>query len=331
MFLDDNGGRFDRVSLVSQCVQEFLTMKVSSRHQTSVGRIVMLLLVVGLLPRLPGFADEKSVRPPQVPESAIEVTGLRIADATCWADDNLLYIVLQSLPKDSIVSIPRLANSIRTVTWQDTPKESLTVKPEPQHWLIELDSTANVKATVIILQLDGPLTLMSTDLIDGPNSQGIIRLPASHAITHGSTLRFEPQPHKNTVGYWSNDKDYAEWKFQVPAPGRFEVDVLQGCGKGHGGSEVQFKIGPQSLPMIVQETGHFQNFVWRTVGVAEFSETGLQSLQIVPVQKVAGAVMDVREVRLVPAGTDRSFDSQLVAPEAFQTLKPLNKSGPARK
>ena len=300
-------------------------MTISSHHNTAVGRRFLLLLVIGLLSKLPAVADQQSVRPPQVPESAVEVSGLQIANAACWAESNLLYVVHESVPDESTVRIPRLANSIRTVAWQDFPRVPLTVKPEPQHWMIELGSKEKVKSSVIVLELDGPLTLMTADLIDHPNAQGLIRLPASHAITHGSTLRFEPQPHKNTVGYWSDPRDYAEWKFQVPARGRYEVDVLQGCGKNHGGSEVQLRIGEQSLPLIIQETGHFQNFIWRTVGIAEFSEAGLQSLQIVPIRKAAGAVMDVREVRLVPEGTERSFDPQLADPEAFSALRPLSK------
>ncbi len=33
--------------------------------------------------------------------------------------------------------------------------------------------------------------------------------------------------------------DSASWEFTVTKPGKFTVEVLQGCGKGQGGSEVE--------------------------------------------------------------------------------------------
>lgn len=133
-----------------------------------------------------------------------------------------------------------------------------------------------------------------------PGKDGSILLTARAATVHGSQLRYEPLPHKETLGFWTRAEDWASWEFTVQNPGRFTVEVLQGCGTGQGGSEVEIVVGAQRLPMIVEDTGHFQNFRPRTIGVLEFDQPGRHSLEIRPKTKAKAAVMDVRAVSLRP-------------------------------
>jgi hypothetical protein len=130
-------------------------------------------------------------------------------------------------------------------------------------------------------------------------AKGKILLPASAATVHGEKLRYEPQPFKNTLGFWVKQDDWAEWTFDVPVAGTYEVDVLQGCGKGSAGAEVEFTVGGKSFKMVVQETGHFQHFIRRPLGAVELP-AGKASLTVKPKSKPGAAVMDLREVRLVP-------------------------------
>jgi hypothetical protein len=129
--------------------------------------------------------------------------------------------------------------------------------------------------------------------------RGDVRLHARDARTHGAKLRFEPEPWKNTLGYWVEARDWADWDFTVPAAGRYEIEVLQGCGTGNGGSEVQVTVGNQPLTFTVRETGHFQNFIPLAIGEVDLP-AGPQSLAIRPVRKARDAVMDVRQIILRP-------------------------------
>ncbi len=139
------------------------------------------------------------------------------------------------------------------------------------------------------------------DYVPNPQAKdGTIVMPARTAEVFGTMLRFEPLPHKNTLGYWVNKDDWASFPFTVSRGGKFTVEVLQGCGKGHGGSEVEVAIGEQSLKFIVEDTGHFQNFKPRDIGEISIEKPGLYTLTIKPKMKKAAAVMDVREVRLKP-------------------------------
>jgi arylsulfatase A-like enzyme len=136
-----------------------------------------------------------------------------------------------------------------------------------------------------------------------PNPQaadGTIALPARTAEVHGTQLRYEPLPHKNTLGYWTRAEDWASWDFEVSKPGTFSVTVLQGCGRGQGGSEVELTVADQNLRLTVEDTGGFQNFKAREVGRVRLDQAGRYTLRVTPRRKPAGAVMDLRSVTLRP-------------------------------
>lgn len=136
-----------------------------------------------------------------------------------------------------------------------------------------------------------------------PNPQGvggIVTLQARTADVHGVQLRFEPMPHKNTLGFWSNATDWASWDFTITTPGRFSLAALQGCGKGQGGSDVEFTLAGQTLTMQVEDTGGFQNFKARSIGEVRIEKPGRYTLAVKPRRKAGAAVMDLREVKLTP-------------------------------
>ncbi len=137
-----------------------------------------------------------------------------------------------------------------------------------------------------------------------PNPQsadGSILLHSRAADIYGAMLRYEPEPHKNTLGYWTKKEDWGSWDFTVEKPGAFTLEVLQGCGKGSGGAEVEFAIGEQKLTMTVQDTGHFQNFIPRELGKVKVEKAGVYTLTVKPKTKPGVAVMDLRQVTLKPA------------------------------
>ena len=125
-------------------------------------------------------------------------------------------------------------------------------------------------------------------------------LHARDATIHGTKLQYETKPHKNTVGYWVNVTDQVCWDFAVVLGGRFDVEIHQGCGTGHGGSTVAIEVAGQNREFTVKDTGHFQNFVPRKIGTVRLPKGG-HRFWLKPVRKAAGAIMDVRRIRLIPA------------------------------
>ncbi len=128
---------------------------------------------------------------------------------------------------------------------------------------------------------------------------GVLTCHARDVTIDGIKVQYEPKPEKNTVGYWINKSDTVHWDFDVAKAGKYEVEILQGCGKDQGGSEVLLKLGSNELRFTVEDTGHFQNFKPRVIGEMEL-QPGPQTLRVIPLSKANAAVMDLRQVKLTP-------------------------------
>ncbi len=131
-------------------------------------------------------------------------------------------------------------------------------------------------------------------------ADGSITMMASDADVQGVMLRYEPLPHKHTLGFWVNTNDWAHWEFEVAKPGKFGVEITYGCGTGCGGSEVEFAVGEQKLLFKVEVTGGFQAFVKRDIGELSFDQPGRYTLTVKAKSKPGPAVMDLPQVMLKP-------------------------------
>jgi arylsulfatase A-like enzyme len=149
-----------------------------------------------------------------------------------------------------------------------------------------------------------PLALLLLAMTARADERSIV-LPGREAKIHGTKLRYEPEPHKQTLGFWTQAADAAEWTCAVPRQGEYEIEVLQGCGAGQGGSTMRITVdggrdgAPEPIEFTVEETGHFQAFVPRAVGRIMLS-AGRHGIRIQPKTIAKAACCDIREVRLVP-------------------------------
>lgn len=204
--------------------------------------------------------------------------------------------------------LPRVAAPVRQVKWSqgDTVKE-LVVAPEPEYWVLTTKDQLT-EPGLITIELDAPAALIDELAAIRSAADGSFWLPAHLATTVGEKLRYEPQPHKNTVGYWTGAQDKAQWRFQLDKPGRFNVAVLQGCGQGQGGSLATLTVRPLSAgspgetsvqEFEVQETGHFQNFQWKQLQVIQLQQAGDYSLEVAPKAIRKNALMDIRAIQLI--------------------------------
>ena len=136
---------------------------------------------------------------------------------------------------------------------------------------------------------------MNDATTEGANS--LIFLEARDARVKATKMKYEEPPQKDTLGFWVNAEDTASWTFQAAQAGTYRVTVLQGCGKGNGGSVVALDTKLGSCEFTVEETGHFQRFVPREVGKLKLA-AGENTLTVRPVKKAKAAVMDLRRVIL---------------------------------
>jgi hypothetical protein len=274
------------------------------------------------------------------------------AGVACRAVGHRVEFVVPAVPAEPRLTLPRLDNVVRQAWWEPLDQSDpapeppslghsayrpprlvpadrlLTLSQTPQIWTIPLADTIAYPAR-IVLDLDAAPCHAPQGHVCADAGDGSISLPARHAIVHGEKLQFEPLPHKNTVGYWVNAADTARWLVRTEAAGAWEVHVLQGCGGGQGGSRVRITVGGVTLEHVVVETGHFQNFRWHHVGTVDLPRGERHTLEVACLEKRRAAVMDIREIRLVPREAPHGEPLMIGATEPDVLMPPLTSAAPA--
>ena len=171
--------------------------------------------------------------------------------------------------------------------------ESLYVKQDPSKWKAKATASESADGWQAWRKLMNQMVAGKKPIVTP--ADGEIRLQARDARVHGKRLRYEPEPYKNVLGYWTEVDDWADWELNIPEAGTYEIEVQQGCGSGLGGSEVEIRVGGKSVSFIVQETGHFQKMILQTLDIGELP-AGPTALEIRPKTKTGVAIMDIRRI-----------------------------------
>lgn len=209
-----------------------------------------------------------------------------------------LRLEITDIPENRVISVPQFPTTIgKAILLANNHKSEISLSPQLDSWQFKLPDGITTPASISIPTVYSENLSRLPKVLSGTSAG--FTLMAYNAEVYGENLRYEPQPHKNTVGYWTNPKDYCQWSIYVEKPGDYHVHIHQGCGKGHGGSDVAVVCADQTLKFVVEDTGHFQNFKKRQIGTFHFDEPGLYTFAIRPVKKAKAAVMDVRQVDLV--------------------------------
>jgi arylsulfatase A-like enzyme len=264
------------------------------------------------IPDLPLIELKARLTRAQVPfEELTDWHRMRPSMGLAYKGSSAVYIKLQSADGNEL-RMPRLNNPVTKVYLAaDAQRSALNIRPLPTEWVISLPGNRPDQDVVVLETIDEPHLPTVPQTIE-PSPDGSYELKAHQALVYGEKLCYEPLPHKNTIGYWVEESAWAQWHLRIDEPGTFEVEILQGCGKGQGGSQVSVDLSP-AYPTVdeyenppatagtqftVEDTGHFQNFKWRTIGRLSATRTGWFILRIKPVKKAKNAVMDVRAMRL---------------------------------
>ena len=175
----------------------------------------------------------------------------------------------------------------------DTKPSTLTVRCSRQ-----VDGAVMVKTVTLSPACEGKPPTQADD--------GVVTLHGRDATVQGTALRYEPAEKKQTLGFWTRPTDAAVWSFTVAQAGTFDVEVLQGCGPGQGGSVMTVAVDAANpaalspLEFTVEATGGFQDFRPRMIGRVGPLAAGQHTLRIMPKQIAKQAACDIRQVRLVP-------------------------------
>src|SRR5439155_22753950 len=82
-----------------------------------------------------------------------------------------------------------------------------TAPPPPRTYTLSLHDALPIWRKEVGARMPTP----NPDYVPNPPAKdGTITLHARTATIHGAQLRFEPLPHKNTLGFWTRQDDWAE-------------------------------------------------------------------------------------------------------------------------
>jgi hypothetical protein len=129
-----------------------------------------------------------------------------------------------------------------------------------------------------------------------------VTLPAVDAAIRGATARYDANPGKDNIGYWTDAKDWVDWNLTIQTPGSFEVQVTYACEDGAAGSEFTVDVAGQKVSGKVEGTGGWTKFVTKNLGRIKVA-SGRQTLAVRATAMPNGAVMDLRSVVLKPASS----------------------------
>jgi putative membrane-bound dehydrogenase-like protein len=126
---------------------------------------------------------------------------------------------------------------------------------------------------------------------------GSLRLAAANAEIYGKTLVLELQ--YGNLGYWSSQDDHAAWTVRIPRSAKYSVWFDFACDANSAGNGFVVETDDGSLSGYVASTGDWDTY--RRTKVGELTlKAGERRIVLRPEGKINGALMDLKNIRLVP-------------------------------
>jgi len=132
----------------------------------------------------------------------------------------------------------------------------------------------------------------------GPD--GTVRLRAGVAEVYGDTLVFEA--HYGNLGFWESESDHAAWSLRAAKAGRYDVWLDWAAQGGGKENQLQLDCGEARLSASVPHTASWDEYHQKKIGQIVLS-AGEHRLGVHGQPPLRGAMMDLREICLVPEGS----------------------------
>jgi len=193
-----------------------------------------------------------------------------------------LYLHVFHWPKDGKLLVPGLRNEVgraRLLATRDRLETSVTdegvVITLPAEPLDPID-------TVVVLGIRGELKVEK--VLPKQAADGTMELAIALAEIHnesGGNAQIEDIGGKSSIGWWTNERSWIGWEFEVETPGLFDVVGSIACPSA--GSKFDIAAGDEKLTAEAPDTGSYQDFKTVKLGQLRIPEKGTCELSIKPV------------------------------------------------
>ena len=126
---------------------------------------------------------------------------------------------------------------------------------------------------------------------------GRLVLLATAARIYGPSLVLEER-YRN-LGYWQHSNDHAIWTVEVPAEGKYRVQLDYACENGMQGNTIVVQSGGGSVAWKVEGTGSWDNYRGKEIGTLDLP-AGEVEMVVRSEGAIRGALLDLRSIRLIP-------------------------------
>jgi len=131
-----------------------------------------------------------------------------------------------------------------------------------------------------------------------PGPDGALKLLPANGEIYGKTLVLEEK--YGNLGYWSSEDDRVVWVVEPARPGRYGVWLEFACEDSVANNRFVLQTGNDSMLESIPGTGGWDNYKRQKFGEITL-RLGRQRVAIKTEGPVAGALMDLKSVELVPA------------------------------
>ncbi len=214
-------------------------------------------------------------------------------------DRTTLYLHVFEWPTDGKLLVPGLKNTVRRARLLAN-NERLEATNTPEGVVIDVPAKPlDPIDTVIVLRVRGDLDIEK--VLPKQADDGTMTLPAATATIHnpgGSGAQVEDINGKASVGFWTDDRSYLSWEFEIDKPGTF--DVVATIATPAGNSNFEIAVAGEKLSAKAPNTGDYRKFETAALGQVRIADKGKCELTIKPVRGQWSPI-NLRSVELKPA------------------------------
>ena len=185
-------------------------------------------------------------------------------------------------------------NGVRSAELQDDPS------PAEGHFIMQMHAGNEMLVMlkdVQVFEAAGKPLLARPQTVR-PAADGSLVLHASVGRAVGPKIEYMPDC--EAFGWWT-DQDRAEWDLDVMAAGKYDVWLQWSVADSSAGNPYVFEIADGRLSGKIESTGGRDVYRKAKLGQVEL-KAGPQSAVFKPGGQFERGLLDLREIRLVPAG-----------------------------
>ena len=209
-------------------------------------------------------------------------------------EDTLLYLHVLTWPADGKLTVPGLANEVKSAELLAGGSKLAAVKSSAGPVLTLPAAAPDPICSTIRLLVNGKPEI--ADPLVAPDKDGVIRLLPGDARIEGDQVRIQGEGEQTNIGYWTNPKDGISWDLLAEHDGKYLIQI-DAAVPDEGAVLLIQGVGKLACP--VPKTADYSTFQSTKVGEVSLSKGTKTTLTLRPVADGWHPV-NVRKVELLP-------------------------------